>query len=79
MRTTWIYLKLAVLLIAAVMMFTSLKPTTVFADGCTGGCSDECWFTVCCKCQSATTCGCKIQSGETGCGNCEKNDAELLQ
>lgn len=77
MRTTWIYLKLAVLLIAAVMMFVNLKSNTVFAQNCTGGCANDCTLQVCCKCQSVTSCGCKIQSGETGCGTCQKNDTEI--
>jgi len=77
MRTSWLYLKLAVLLFAAVMMFGSLKSNKAFAEACTGGCANDCTLSVCCKCQSSTTCGCKIQSGEQGCGTCQKNDAEL--
>ena len=80
MRTTWIYLKLAVLTFAAVMMFTNLKTNRVFAEACTGGCANDCTLSVCCKCSTASTCGCKIQSGEQGCGSCEKNsEEELLQ
>lgn len=78
MKPTWIYLKLAVLLFSAVVMFGQIKSNTVFAEACSGGCANDCTLSVCCKCQTASTCGCKIQSGETGCGSCEKNSEEEL-
>jgi hypothetical protein len=70
MRNTWLYLKLAVLLLSAVMMFGSLQSKAA-ADACSGSCSDDCWFSTCCKCQTQLSCGCFIASGEKGCGACQ--------
>jgi len=80
MRRTWLYLKLAVLLLGAVMMFGNLQTNRVSAEeglACTGACSDECWLTVCCKCNTDSACGCHIEPGEKGCGDCEKSGVAL--
>ena len=69
MRRTWLYLKLAVLLLFAVMMFSN-RQVSADAAACTGSCSDDCWFSTCCKCQTQLSCGCYIASGEKGCGAC---------
>jgi hypothetical protein len=79
MRRTWLYLKLGVLLLAAVMMYANLQTNRVFANACSGGCANDCTLKVCCKCSTASTCGCKIQSGEEGCGACEKNSGGDLE
>lgn len=77
MKRTWLYLKLATLMLGAVMMFGNLEGNSAFADGCSGGCDNTCSPHVCCKCQTASSCGCKIQSGETGCGECNKSGGEM--
>lgn len=76
MRTTWLYLKLAVLFLAAVMMYGNLQTNRVFATACSGSCKDDCWIGVCCKCQVDSTCGCHIEPGESGCGDCEASHLE---
>lgn len=76
MRRTWLYLKLAVLLLFAVMMFANQQSNVVQATACSGSCKDECWFSTCCKCQTELACGCYIASGEKGCGSCSNPPAE---
>lgn len=73
MKRSWLYLKLAVLLLGAVMMYGNLESNRVFAFACNGGCDNTCAPSVCCKCQTDVSCGCKVQAGETGCGICNKS------
>jgi hypothetical protein len=69
-RRAWLYLKLAVLLLFAVMMFSN-RQVSADAASCSGSCTDDCWFSTCCKCQTELSCGCFIASGEKGCGSCQ--------
>lgn len=74
MRRTWLYLKLAVLVLSAAMMYTNVESSHVFAFGCSGGCDRSGEN---CKCQTSSSCGCFIESGEAGCGVCKgKSDEE---
>jgi hypothetical protein len=73
MKRTWLYLKLAVLLLSAVMMYSNVESNRVFAaDSCSGGCDEKSSETLLfrCVCQTASSCGCFIQAGEEGCGVC---------
>lgn len=74
MKKTWLYLKLAVLLLSAVMMYSNVESSRVFAEGCSGGCESE---NNRCVCQTASACGCFIQSGEKGCGVCSNGGSEV--
>jgi|GEM_PF-6558540 len=77
MKRTWLYLKLAVLLLSAVMMYSNMGSSRVFAaDGCSGGCDKDGER---CVCQTASACGCFIQTGEKGCGVCSGGSSEELQ
>jgi hypothetical protein len=76
MKRTWLYLKLAVLLLSAVMMYSNVGSSRVFAEGCSGGCDKDGER---CVCQTASACGCFIQSGEKGCGVCSGGGSEELQ
>ena len=74
MKRTWLYLKLAALMLSAVMMFGNVENTRAFADGCSGGCDEKEAETLLfrCVCQTNSTgCGCFIQVGEDGCGVCK--------
>ena len=73
MKRTWLYLKLAVLLLSAVMMYGNVESNRVFANACSGGCDEKEAETLLfrCVCQTASSCGCFIQAGEEGCGVCK--------
>jgi hypothetical protein len=73
MKRTWLYLKLAVLLLSAVMMYSNVESSRVFAEGCSGGCETSGGN---CKCQTSTKCGCYIEPGEAGCGVCNGGKEE---
>ncbi len=74
MKRTWLYLKLAVLLLSAVMMYSNVESSRVFAEGCSGGCDKNSAGD--CKCQTSTSCGCYIEPGESGCGVCKGKSEE---
>lgn len=73
MKRTWLYLKLAALVLSTVMMYGSVESSYASADGCSGGCDEKEAETLLfrCVCQTASSCGCFIQAGEDGCGVCK--------
>lgn len=77
MKRTWLYLKLAVLLLSAVMMYSNVESSRVFADGCSGGCDKNTAGD--CKCNTSSSCGCYIQPNESGCGVCKGGGTETLE
>ena len=79
MRKTWLYLKLAVLVLSAVMMFGNRQSSAVEAFACDATCKNTCTLSVCCECEGDTSCNCLIKSGDTGCGKCAKGSEEEVE
>ena len=77
MKRTWLYLKLGVLLLSTVMMYSNVASSHVIAPGCSGGCDKTAGGD--CKCQTNIRCGCYIQPGQSGCGVCNGGASETLE